>query len=599
MMRSTRIVPLSSTLLYGLTWLLALALPFEVIRPLLSFQPWFEFTNLELLLLATAVAWALHVALTRHWSPRSYVQSPKSPGPRTQAPDLGFRISDFLDTPLIRPALLFLALALLSALLAPTHRVEALKFVTRFAWGVYAFFLVVSVATTRTRATGLIWALILGAGLSALLGLGEAVGWRVLDPLLALFKVAPTRVGGMLRVSATFQYATIASMFFEMAVPLALVAAATSRTRRLRWLALAIALVCTLAVVLTLTRSGMLTLALLFTLMGGLTRTRRGFRPLGVPVALAASTLLISIGILALRAPAFRIRLTTESDVTWYGASYTVPASLTLRAGEAVTVTVTVRNTGRATWTAGGEHPFALGYRWLTADGRRAFRLPQTAVPLPRDVAPGETVRLETAVQAPLPPGAYRLAWDMLQQGILRFRDRGVPEAETRVRIEPGPSAPATPLPPTEPRRERAALPPTVRRLPLWRAALRMWVERPLLGMGPDNFRHLYGRYLGLSEWDERVHANNLYLELLADLGLLGAAAFAWLLLAALRQLVRVLRTPPDGSVALWTAGLGGALLAFLLHGLFDYFLGFVSLYLLFWMVLGTLVALRATTDPT
>lgn len=566
----TRIIsPSSSALLYSLTWLLALVLPFEVIRPFLSFQPWFEFTNLELLLLATAVVWALRLPAIQ---PSNH-------------PAIQFT----------RPALLFLTLALLSALLAPTHRIEALKFVTRFAWGVYAFFLVASVATTRTQTAGLIWALILGAGLSALMGLGEAAGWHVLDPFLALFKVAPTRVGGMLRVSATFQYATIASMFFEMAVPLALAAAATSRTRHLRWLALAIALTCTVAVVLTLTRSGMLVLIILFALMGELARIRRGFRPLGVPIALAAAVLLIGVGVMALRTPTFRVRLTTENDVAWYGASYATPASLILRAGEAVTVTVTVRNTGRATWTADGEHPFALGYRWLTADGRRAFRLPQTVVPLPHDVAPGETVRLETAVQAPLPPGEYRLAWGMLQRGILWFRDRGVPEAETRVRVEPGPLAPTTPLPPAEPRQDRTALPPTVRRLPLWRAALRMWMERPLLGVGPDNFRHLYGRYLGLSAWDERVHANNLYLELLADLGLPGAAAFAWLLLAALRHLARALRTPSDGPAVLWTAGLGGALLAFLLHGLFDYFLGFVSLYLLFWIVLGLLVV--TTTD--
>src|SRR5207245_1243891 len=81
-----------------------------------------------------------------------------------------------------------------------------------------------------------------------------------------------------------------------------------------------------------------------------------------------------------------------------------------------------------------------------------------------------------------------------------------------------------------------------VPRADLWRAALRMFAQRPLLGFGPDNFRHLYGAYLGLQVWDERVHANNLYLELLADVGVLGAAAFALVVTPAIASLVRGLR---------------------------------------------------------
>ena len=46
-----------------------------------------------------------------------------------------------------------------------------------------------------------------------------------------------------------------------------------------------------------------------------------------------------------------------------------------------------------------------------------------------------------------------------------------------------------------------------------------------LLGIGPDNFRLTYGRYLGLAAWDSRVHANNTYLEVLVGMGAIGAAA--------------------------------------------------------------------------
>jgi O-antigen ligase len=118
-----------------------------------------------------------------------------------------------------------------------------------------------------------------------------------------------------------------------------------------------------------------------------------------------------------------------------------------------------------------------------------------------------------------------------------------------------------------------------------------MFKERPTLGAGPDNFRHLHGRYLGLAIWNSNIFANNLFLELLADLGAPGLLAFGWLILAVLRRLYRTLFSPSGGPVVLWAAGLGGSLLAFLIHGLLDYFLGISGMYLLFWMTLGLIVA--------
>jgi O-antigen ligase len=108
--------------------------------------------------------------------------------------------------------------------------------------------------------------------------------------------------------------------------------------------------------------------------------------------------------------------------------------------------------------------------------------------------------------------------------------------------------------------------------------------QHPLLGVGPDNFRHTYGRYLGLAAWDERVHANNLYLELLADDGVLGAAAFALVIGWALRRL--------PVARGRWVVGLCASLATFFLHGMLDYFLDFTPIYLLFWMVVGLCASL-------
>ena len=66
----------------------------------------------------------------------------------------------------------------------------------------------------------------------------------------------------------------------------------------------------------------------------------------------------------------------------------------------------------------------------------------------------------------------------------------------------------------------------------LWYAGLLAFRDHPLLGIGPDNFRRAYGHYLGREQTDDRLHANNFYIEVLATLGIAGLAAFVWLIVA-------------------------------------------------------------------
>jgi O-antigen ligase len=120
-----------------------------------------------------------------------------------------------------------------------------------------------------------------------------------------------------------------------------------------------------------------------------------------------------------------------------------------------------------------------------------------------------------------------------------------------------------------------------------------MWMERPLLGVGPDNFRHLYGPYLNLSDWDRRLHANNLYLELLAGWGLAGSLIFAAFVWVVARRWFYLWRTT-TGAAAILSLSLGASFLAFFVHGFLDYFLEFVPLYLLFWTVAALIVAMEA-----
>jgi O-antigen ligase len=443
------------------------------------------------------------------------------------------------------------------------------------------------------RLVGLLWALALGAGISALLGLGEVAGWPVLDPVLQAFKVAPTRVGGDLRLSASFQYATIAAAFFEVAAPLALVLAAIQPGhQRGRWLlATGIAAVCSAAVVFTLTRASIVALAAGLLLLLALAAARPRWYRLALPTALAGGAGALALVGLAVGMRNFGSRFETENDWGWYAASYDVPATITVAAGASTDAVVTARNTGEVVWTTVGPQNFALGYRWLSSDADSQLDMPATILDLPHDVAPGDAVQLNVDVGTRLPPGDYRLAWGMLQQQVLWFHDRGFPDAETVVHVVAGNSPSPAPAVDLRPRSDLQPAPPPVPRTELWGAALMMLRQRPLLGVGPDNFRHIYGTYLGLPAWDDRVHANNLYLELLADVGVLGALAFGVLVALPILGLLRGLRKRTAPAQAVLVAGLCASLLAYLLHSGLDAFLDFTSVYLLLWVVLGLSLA--------
>jgi len=127
------------------------------------------------------------------------------------------------------------------------------------------------------------------------------------------------------------------------------------------------------------------------------------------------------------------------------------------------------------------------------------------------------------------------------------------------------------------------------RRSELWPAAFRIFAQRPLLGMGPDNFRLLKSRYMDIPMKDEKILANNLYLEILSGSGILGLASFLWLLWEFVHTLAAKVASARSSSD--WSAAYFGVayLSAFLLHGFVDYFLKFTPTFLLFWLVLGML----------
>ncbi len=224
---------------------------------------------------------------------------------------------------------------------------------------------------------------------------------------------------------------------------------------------------------------------------------------------------------------------------------------------------------------------FALAYHWLTANTEEVVIFDGNRTPFAQPVEPGERAQMAARVWAPAYPGSYILAWDVVQEDRAWLSTEGVLPGRTRVTV----AGSAVGAPPAT----HGRMPIGAVRLPrrtLWKTALDISAEHPLLGIGPDNYRHVYGRYLGLATWDTRVHANNTYLEALVGMGVVGLVAVAWLGVAMFRAIWKMWPRVPDADVPLF-ASAAAACLAIAVHGLVDSFFTFTPTYVIFALTAG------------
>ena len=545
--------------------LMAAVLPFELKTPLITVGP-LALTNVELALYAVIGVWVVRVALTRslRWTPVHWA------------------------------VLAWIAANVISAVLAPTLRGEALKFALRGTTGALLFFAAAEWAQESKR----VWPIALTLAISTFVSAGAGIIEVAVPstvPVWLAFKTHVTVVGEVLRASGTFQYANTAAMFWEAALPLGLavsVANGWPKSRR-GSIGLAVAvLVVALAIVLSASRAALVgsAIALGLLLVNGGALRRRAALALGSLVVLAAAQIVAS--------PAIAARFQAESDRTWYSAQVEVAAqALTLRVAEVATVPLTVTNTSVRTWPAGGNTPVGVSYHWLGADSSAMIIYDGWRTPLPRDLAPGEQAFIGLRVKAPEQAGEYQLQIDLTQEKVTWFSARTGQTTTLTARIsgerdnEPA-EASAAPRPAIA-----APLPlPSQTRTELWRVAIELWRTRPVFGIGPDNFRWTYGTYLGATNFDQTVTANSWYVETLVNTGVLGLASLIGLGATLLRAADRAARTRSDVERPL-VYGLMAALLAFAVHGVVDYFLPFTPTYGLFWLTAGLLTA-RAWSRP-
>jgi O-antigen ligase len=487
------------------------------------------------------------------------------------------------------PVAIWLGLLLVSALSAPTDRDEARSVVVRPVSGVLLAWTVHAVTPSPARWRWICIALAVGGLSVAGLGLLEMAGAPPVVAMLAALHDASVPVADVPRLTATLSHPNVAAIVLEMTLPLV---AALSLLAAPRWRALALLLLVAQVAALSLTfsRAGILAGAASLVVLA-LIAARRGARRVLLPVGLAALAGPLGFALAGGLLPQVERRLVAEMEQDGYRATYAAPAVVAAAPEQVLDVSVRVTNASSSEWSALDDSRVALGYHLLRTDGTPiAFDSPATL--LPADVPPQGSLDMVARVHAPAAAGLYLVEWDALREGVAWFSWRGSPTAPMRLLVEPiGPRATA---PPTE---AQVALPHPAR-VQFWAAAVAMLRDHPVLGVGPDNFRVRFADYSGIAESHIGTHAHSLYLESLADTGLLGLVGLVGVLVGVVRIGWAGLGARRD-SDWLWHAALFASLLSWLLHGLLDDFERFWPAHVAFWIVVGLLVRGRRLGQRT
>ena len=471
----------------------------------------------------------------------------------------------------------FLAALAVAALATPFAPANALRFVARMVMAAAIGLAACHAIDTRMRARVVARVMVAMGSFIAMVAVLEGLQIGQVMAALTMFRPGFHVVAGQLRATSTLFYPTIASMYLEIAFVLGLwllLEPSPRRPRLERGMAFAALVLVGAGVIATFTRAGLLAMgtALALVAVFRLARVPRARAGLGALTALTLA--LIAVTFVAHSPELLAARLTTEGSDAWYGARYDTPTSIALQTGGVHRIPVTLTNTGRLSWDSTTEPAFALSYHWLRDGAVVTFDGQRTAFPMP--VRPGQRVAMTADIIAPGEPGTYTLVWDAVHETRAWFSSEGVEVARTEATVTGTPTAPVSV--------QMTALPPASLRPPrpeLWRAAWQIARMHPWLGVGPDNYRLVYGSYIGTTRADPRVHANNMYLEVLAGSGLPGLTALLVVMAVAATTLWRRLTAAADDThvgaavaMVLWVVIAG--------HGLVDSFLSFTTTYVTF-----------------
>lgn len=120
----------------------------------------------------------------------------------------------------------------------------------------------------------------------------------------------------------------------------------------------------------------------------------------------------------------------------------------------------------------------------------------------------------------------------------------------------------------------------TVMRLNYWKDTLRIIKASPLVGVGLGNFNLAHSRY-----------AHNSYLQIWAEMGILGLISWLWIIFASFKSGFQKLRASENQYYII--AGLASASVAFLAHNLIDFSFFLLEVSLIWWVISGLILSFK------
>ncbi|MBZ0256569.1 O-antigen ligase family protein, partial [bacterium] len=137
-------------------------------------------------------------------------------------------------------------------------------------------------------------------------------------------------------------------------------------------------------------------------------------------------------------------------------------------------------------------------------------------------------------------------------------------------------------------------------RIGRWAAAFDIWKDHPWIGAGwgsyPDEYFD-YLRYADAYSAELRMGAHNIYLELLAEVGVWGLLVYLLMIYAFFRHALRLQMRTKSVYIRTVLAALQGAMITYVIHAFINNLGPSDKIGITFWWILGMIPAIQSLVD--
>ncbi|MFH0790743.1 MAG: O-antigen ligase family protein [Candidatus Omnitrophota bacterium] len=135
-------------------------------------------------------------------------------------------------------------------------------------------------------------------------------------------------------------------------------------------------------------------------------------------------------------------------------------------------------------------------------------------------------------------------------------------------------------------------------RIAVYHNSLNMIRAHPVIGVGANTYMKNYKQYKQFPEYRNVVtldymHAHNMYLHMICEIGLIGIAMFTWLLYNLFARAKIIYKAQSQQYLKVLSISLAACLTAFLVNGLTESSLYYSRVAVIFWYLCGLLLSLN------